>query len=891
MSRLDGFRHRLSVLFRPRRYARELAEELHFHLELEAMQQRHAGAEEDEAGFAARRYFGNVTYYGEESRRMTALPTIDALVQDVRYACRTLRRSPGFTLAVVLTLALGIGANTAIFSVVNRLLLNPLPYEDADRIVFLGEAGTRDGQVFHHPPRVDLIQAWAAQARSLEGMESDYEHAFLETGAGAARVVVGDIMTPGFPAFFGVRPLLGRTFVSTDTALGAPPVVLISEASWRRDFGASPDVIGRTIALDSMPHTIIGVMPARWNVLNTASNPEIGRVWLPLSFARSRGPTTPRLMRMLARLRPGVSAEQARHELDTIALRVPDTGPFSGERTTASVLPPGQHLVASTTRSALLVLLAAVGLVLLVACANVANLLLARGTARAREVALRTALGASRWRLVRHVLTESIVLSLAGGVLGVGLAWLGLHVITTLRPDELTTLASVRVDPLVLQFTLALSLATGVLFGLVPALQTTSPSRSRVLQSSGSGVVRRESGGRFRAVLVGGEMALSVVLLVSAGLLIRSVVFLQHRDIGFDARNLVSMTVTLPPGRYHQPSSQKLFGQQLLEGVRAIPGVAAATQAAFAPPNYAASNTGPQARGRPTDTTYSQALWALNQVRPDYFHTTGIRMLAGRTFTEAEIQAGNAVIVDEALARHFWPGGSAIGQQLRMSSRSPWLTVVGVVADVSANGLMFDTHDPQLYLPSTGAPTLQPIGAPPQLRFIFRATSDPAPVIAAIRQLCRSIDPGVAVSRVDFVESELAASIAGPRFNMALLTVFAGLALALAAVGLAAVIGYAVSERTHEIGIRMALGAREGNVLRLVVTQGMRAVIGGLAAGVAGALAATRLLSSMLYGVEPSDPITFAAVVLLLAAVALVASWLPARRATRVDPVIALRAE
>jgi len=403
--------------------------------------------------------------------------------------------------------------------------------------------------------------------------------------------------------------------------------------------------------------------------------------------------------------------------------------------------------------------------------------------------------------------------------------------------------------------------------------------------------VRNESGARFRAVLVASEMALSVILLVGAGLLIRSVVHLQHRELGFDARRLVTVEMTLPPSRYGQPASRELFARRVLDGVRATPGVVSATQAFAAPPDYGASIGGVQIQGREQGDADQRVPLSLDQVQPDYFRTIGLPLVEGRTFTDAEMRMGDVVIVNEALARRFWPTGSAIGRQLRTSGRSPWKTIVGVVGDVAAYGLMDDPHFPQLYEPYRESNALRLLGAPPQLHFIVRATSDPAPVIAATRRLTRALDPNVAVSRVELVESRLADSISGPRFNMVLLTAFAVLALALAALGLAAVIGYAVTERTHEIGIRMALGARETNVLRLVFTQGMRAAVPGVVLGVLGALAATRLLSSMLYGVAPRDALTFIAVAILLLMVAFLASWVPARRATRVDPIDALRAE
>ncbi|HEX5436782.1 MAG TPA: ABC transporter permease, partial [Gemmatimonadaceae bacterium] len=743
-----------------------------------------------------------------------------SLLHDLRSALRSLRRAPRFTAAVVITLALGLGANTAIFSVVNHLLLHPLPYPDSDRLVYLSLGG--QSAQFHLGPMAFIASAWKEQARTLDGMEAFATRDLLATGGQGAQLMHGMTITPGLPRFLGVRPVLGRAFVSDDARPGAPPVALISAAMWHRDYGGASNIIGRSITLDGTPRTVIGVMPPGWDVIADASDP--ADVWLPLSLhAPADSITGPGFtsVDVVARLRPGVPRAQLQRELDTLTARARAAEPhvIYGLDFTTRITPPSQEFVEAGTHDALLVLLAAVGVVLLVACANVANLLLARGTARRRELALRAALGASRWRLVRQLLAESILLALAAGVVGIGIGWWTLDLLVRLRPENLSALRGVGLDPLVLEFTFALALITGVLFGLVPAFQVTSSRLGHVLRSGGSGVVRG-GGSRFRGVLVAGEMALSVVLLVSAGLLVRSVVYLQHVDTGFNAHNLFAVHLSLPRSRYQTSSSRELFARQMLDGIHGTPGVAAATQAYAAPPNFSATS-GIQIQGRTLSAADQHGFFVFNSVQSDYFRTLGIPVLHGHTFTAAEMRSGNPVIINEALARHCWPGESAIGHQLRSNPGGPWATVVGVAADAASGGLTRDLHAPELYWPYRAATAPFTLGMPPGLVFIVRSTSDPAQVIAAIRQLTRSLDPDVAIPRVDLTTTQLARSMAGPRFNMALLTAFAVLALALAAIGLAAVIGYAVTERTHEIGIRMALGAREGNVLRLVVMQGM----------------------------------------------------------------------
>lgn len=810
-----------------------------------------------------------------------------SFVHDLRYALRSLRRAPRFAAVVVLTLALGIGANTAIFSVVNRLLLHPLPYPDSDRLVYLALGSAFTPRGFPVTKRITL--GWQQQARSLEGVEAYINHDFLATTGDRTDVVLGLSVTPGLMTLLRVHPVIGRGFVPEDARPGAAPVVLISTALWRRAYAGSRDVLGHTITLDGMPRTVVGVIPQEAGAIAGPSDQR--DIWLPLTLESADTAFSPTdFVNVVGRLRPGVTIAQARHELDAITARMPKQTVFSGIEQTAVVTQPSQEFLSARTHDVLLVLLAAVAVVLLVACANVANILLARGTARTREIALRTALGANRWRLVRALLVESIVLAVAGGMLGLLFAWWGTDLLARFGPDELAIAGGVPLDARVLEFTLAISLVTGVLFGLMPALRTASAQLGHTLRSGGSGVVRSGRRSRARAVLVAGEMALSVLLLVSAGLLIRSVGYLQQIDPGFDVQHVFTMRVALSRSGYQTVSSREQFGERMLSGLRRLPGVAVATEALGAPPGYTKGVEPHLHATGAAHEPHGQTIVAFNNVMPDYFKALGIRLISGRTFTQQEMTSGHAVIVNQTLAHSLWPRQPAVGQQLDLDVIGP-STVVGVAADVVTGGLTGDKHDLQLYVPYRAATVPTLIGEPPQLTFIVRTVGDPASVMAAIRPLTRSIDPDVAVRDITRMETRLGRSIAGPRFNMMLLSAFAVLALALAAVGLAGVIGYSVTERTHEIGIRMALGAQETSVLRLVIAQGMRAALIGVGLGIVGALAATRLMSSLLYGIAPRDPVTFIGVTALLLVVGLAASWLPARRATRVDPIIALRAE
>jgi putative ABC transport system permease protein len=806
------------------------------------------------------------------------------VLHDLKTACRELLKSRWFTCVTVLTLALGIGANTAIFGVVNRLMLNPLPYPNSDELVYLLLRNQRTEFSLTAPTFV--AGAWRKEARSLEAIESYSFREVLAYDESGARVMRGMRITSGLPALLEVSPLLGRVFTPADAEAGAPAVVMLSYETWQRDYGGANDVLGRTIALDEIPHVVVGVMPRRWEAFARGFFPE---VWFPLSLDGGAAEILPG--EIIARLRPDVRREAVVAELDAILTGAMAEQPrpfFGNDVVTTRIEGPADRLNAST-RDALLVLLAAVGLVLLVACSNVANLLLARGASRARELSLRSALGASTWRLVRALFAECLVLAFAAGVVGVALGWVILRILVQLRPG-MAALAEVRLDATVLAFTFGVSVATALLFGIAPALQLRSRKLGDALRHGASGVVRGGGGQRLRKLLVAAQMAMSVVLLVSAGLLVRSVIYLQNVELGFDTQGLFTAYLTLPRSRYQDVASRELLTDQLLERIRSSPGIAGATSAALGPPNLVnMSGIGFEVRGVTLSEADARAPRLYNSVLPDYFETLGIPLVEGRTFTAEETRAGNgAMIINEAAAQEFWPGESALGKEIKWGR--DWRTVVGVTENVVSQSMQ-RRDAPQFYTTHRQGPLPSGNIVLPRMTLIVRAAGDPAVGMASLRAATRELDPEIAIPTVLLTETALANTIEAPRFNMVLLTAFAVIGLVLAAVGLAAVIGYEVTERTHEIGVRMALGARTENVRRLAMRHGLTPALVGVVLGVIGALAATRLATSMLYGITPRDPLTFVGVVALLVLVAVGASWLPARRATRVDPMIALRAE
>ncbi|HET6630157.1 MAG TPA: ABC transporter permease [Woeseiaceae bacterium] len=805
-------------------------------------------------------------------------------LHDLRYAGRALARSPGFTAVAVLTVAIGIGANTAIFSVVNAVLLKPLELPEPDRLVrvYDGSAGTLGTA---SPPNfVD----WRRDNTVFEDMAAYASTGAALTGVGAAKRVAGAAVTAGFFPVLGTAPMLGRAISSADTVAGQERVVVLSHGLWQRHFGADPGITGRTVQLEGRDYTVIGVMPPGFEY------PAGAELWAPLGFSEEELATQrgAHYLDVIARLKPGVTVGEASAQMTALArvleLRHPDTN------TGASAAAVGlREAIVGDVRPALLILLGAVGFVLLIACANVANLLLARTAGRKRELAVRCALGAGRGRLVRYVLTESVVLATAGGVAGLLLAGLGLKLLLMLPVEAVPRLEGTELDGKVLGFTIAVSMLTGVLFGLLPALRAGSSSDlTGALKSGSAAITADRAGGRTRGALVVAEMALAVLLLTGAGLLLKSFVELQRVDPGFNPSGVLTFDLALPTARYPEPGQARAFFAELDRSIEALPGVESAA-GVFGLPlsgfNYTISvekQDGGPAYENPGEERYTQ----VRIITPDYFRTMEIALLAGRTLTESD-RAGTqpVVVVNESAAKLLWPGDDPVGHTFELGTtlglEGPHVggTVVGVVADVKHQGLGEESQ-PEVFAAHSQFPV-------DFMSITVRTAVPPESLIGPIREQLRAIDSELPMDQVRTMEQRVAESVAQPRFYMLLLSVFAGAALFLAAIGIYGVIAYAVRNRINEIGVRRALGACAGDVLRMVIGRAMALALGGLAVGLLAAFALTRVLSGLLYDVSATDPATFIAVAVLLPAVALLASYLPARRAARIDPMTALREE
>ena len=872
MSRLDALRHRLAVLLRPRQYARDLESERQFHLELEAMQRRHVGIDADEAHFSARRQFGNVTYYSEETRRMTSLPIVDALVQDLRYTLRMLRRSPGFATIAVVTIALGIGVNTAIMSVIHSLLLARLPYANAERLVSFGVTQIQGQFMVPAPP--GLLDAWRTRARTIEHvamMRTAWDTVVFD---GEQELVWGADIESGLPKFLGVRPMLGRTFLPQDATPGAPHAVVIGYDMWQRRFGGRPNVLGHTLEINSQPYTVIGVMPPDFDLFMGGLYRY--ELWTPLV-------PTPDATRLsaIARLRPGATTAQANRELSALI-----TSLGRDDSLYASYAPDIRTLYeirrGASMPSLLFMLAGASGFVLLIICANLANLLLARGMARQHELSIRSAIGAGRGRLVRQLLTESTLLAVIGGAAGLLVAWLTLHVLIAIRPDTLfRQLDRVHLEPVMLLWELGITLVTGLVFGLAPALMVARRGAGITLVSGARSVTGSGRSRYFRSALMIAEIALSVVLLVGAGLLVRTMRAMERFDPGFDTHRLLSMDVVLPPARYPDAPQRKAVYDALLGKVERLPGVGSAAFALVPPPAAAIAFGDLEIDGRTLGPGEHVSILNGNTIQPSYLRVLGIPLLAGQM--PSTDTSAHEVLINRTMARRYWPGSSPLGQRLRLSKTQPWSTVVGIVEDISSPELEVMGRDLWIYRPFTGSLK--------RAELVLRTRGETPALVRQIAAAVRAIDPEIRLGDASTVDQDITRSMQGQRFMMQLLTSFALLALILAAIGLYGVIAYTVSQRTREMGIRIALGARPVSVIRLVLAQGLGVTCIGVILGLASAAAATRLIRNLLFGVGPLDPGTFAVVGVLLGVVALVAAYVPARRVSRVDPVIALRAE
>jgi putative ABC transport system permease protein len=803
--------------------------------------------------------------------------------QDVRYAARTFLKTPGFTLVALVALALGIGANTAIFSVVNAVLLRALPYRDADRLVAVWEDNRRGKHPRNTISPTNFID-WQAQSKSFEGMAAFYDTRFNLTGAGDPVAVPVQIATTNLFSLVGANALLGRTFTPEDGEKGHGDVIILSYGFWQRQFGGATDVVGKTVALDGVNVTVIGVMPAdfKWFVKENSRTGKPAELWAPTTMR----PVPGRYLSAVARLKPGVTFAQAQAEMNTIASRLEQERPEFNTNMGVTLVPLREQL-AGEIKTPLMILLGAVGFVLLIACANVANLMLARAASRSKEIAIRAALGAGGGRIVRQLLTESLLLSVTGGALGIGLAAWGVDALVALSPPNLIGAAQVGVSLPVLGFTLAVSVLTGVVFGLLPALEASRADANEALKETGRGNTGSRRSRRARAAFVVAQVALALVLLVGSGLLIRSFKRLVSVDPGFEPSNLLTMRVALPARKYKEDPQVVNFFHQATTQMASLPGVRSVSVA-----NYLPFYSGLGARtsftidGQPAPAPGTEPSTDVRVVDENYFRTLNIPVLEGRTFTAQEAtEDRHTIVISEALARKYFPGESAIGKHIavEMMDKPPMNEIVGVVGDVRYDKLDGETY-PMVYWT---VPQL----AYSEMTFVIRTEGDPSALSDAARRVVQSVDPAQPVADVRTMESWIGESVSRARFGTLLLTVFACLALLLAGVGIYGVMAYTVAQRQHEIGIRMALGAERKDVLRMIVGQGMGLALSGVALGLAGGFALTRVMSGLLYGVSATDPLTFAGVALLLITVALLACVVPARRATRVDPMIALRYE
>ena len=803
---------------------------------------------------------------------------------DVRYAVRGFLKSPGFTAVALLALALGIGANTAIFSVVSAVLLRALPYRSPERLVVVWEKNRRRGDRHNVTSPANFLE-WQAQSKSFEAMAAFYDTRFNLTGAGEPAEVTAQVATANLFAVLGADAALGRTFAPEDAEPGRNNVVILSHGFWQRQLGGARDAVGKTVALSGEQMEIIGVMPPdfRWFIKENSRSGKPAELWLPTKLnPQRRG----RYMSAVARLRPGVTFEQARAEMDAVAGRLQQQSPDYNAGMGVALVPVREQL-AGELKTPLMILLGAVGFVLLIACANVANLQLARAASRAKEIAIRAALGAGRGRVVRQLLTESLLLALAGGVLGLVLAAWGVEALVALSPPNLIGAGEVGMSLPVLGFTFAVSLLTGVVFGLMPALEAARFDPNDALKESGRGSTGGPRSRRVRGAFVVAQVALALVLLVGAGLMIKSFRRLQSVDPGFDPHNLLTMRVDLPRTKYREDGQVVAFFRQATERLASLPGVRSAAAANFLP-----FYTGLGARtrftieGRPAPAPGEDPSTDVRVTDENYFRTIGIPVLKGRTFTPQEAAEKRPVIVvNEALARKYFPGEDPLGKRIavEMEPNPPMREIIGVVGDARYTKL-----DAELY--PMAYETLPQLTYS-SMTFVVRTEGDPLALAGAARREIQALDKDLPVADVRTMESWMGESVARARFGTLLLAVFAGVALLLAAVGIYGVMAYTVEQRRHEIGIRMALGATVGDVLRLVVRQGLLLTLTGVALGLLGAFALTRVMSGLLFGVTATDPVTFAGVALLLATVALVACLVPARRATKVDPMIALRYE
>jgi putative ABC transport system permease protein len=831
---------------------------------------------------AALASFGDVTRVKEAARDVRGGGIVETIIQDVRFGLRMLTKNPGFTVVAVIALALGIGVNSAIFSVVNTVLLRPLPYKDPERLVMVFEDDSRHGYPRDTPAPANYVD-WRDQNKVFESMAAMADLSFNLTGLGEPERLDGKRVSASLFPILGVEPQFGRWFAPEEDQPGENHVVILSHALWQRRFGSDAGIVGKTITMNGYSFSVVGVMPASFR-FPTADD----QFWIPIAFTQAEAARRgAHFLQVVARIKPGVTLEQARAEMSTIAARLQQQYPEQNIDLGAAVVPLHEQLVGNI-KPALLVLLGAVGFVLLVACANVANLLLARAAVRQKEIATRTALGASRLRLIRQFLTESVLLATIGGGIGLLLSVWGVRLLKAFIPPNISQAKEITVDVKVLLFTLAVSLLTGLVFGLAPAAQATKFNLNETLKEGGRDSAAGSRGNRIRGVLVVSEVALSLVLLIGAGLLINSFLRLRNVDPGFRAGNLLTMSIALPAQKYPDQARRAAFYTEMLRRVEALPGVRSAAVTSQIPLIKQGDTGNITIEGRPEPPPGQELMVAIRIVSPHYFPTMGMQLQRGRAFGDQDrADAPAAVVISESMARRYWPGEDPTGKRIcpgKPESPDDWATIVGVVNDVRQFGLDAESK-PQIYL------TYQQSGYFSPRHLVVGTNVEPHSLAASVRGAVWGIDRDQPVSNIRTMEEVLAESIARQRFSTLLLGIFGVVALVLAAVGIYGVMSYSVSQRTHEIGIRMALGAQKWDVLKLAVGQALKLVMIGVAVGLAASVVLTRVMKSLLFGVSSTDPVTFVVISLVLVGAGALASYIPARRATKVDPMIALRYE
>lgn len=857
----------------------DLERELQCDLALEEEEQRDRGLSPEEARYAAQRAFGNATLIKEQTRETWGWAPFEHRLQDLRYALRQFGRSPGFALTVVLILALGIGANTAVFSVVNGLLLRPLPYNDPERLVWIHDGLTQQDKSGWSACMEDFL-LWRNGSRSFEHLAAFSGDQFTFTGDGRAERVAGADVSADFFETLGVRPLLGQTFASNADQPSQQITAVISERLWRERYSARADILNKSVFVDGQPVTILGVMPSSFQF--RLPDAEVWRI-LPLTPPSRRGPF---ILRGVARLKPGVSLDQANAEMANLASQVENSNPKGVEHLRYPV-EPLRDVIVGDIRPLLIALSGAVALVLLISIFNVAGLMLVRAVARQQEFAIRLSIGAGRRRLVHQLLTESIVLAIAGGVTGTALALLGIRMLHTLAPSGVARLDTVGIDIRVLGFNFLVSVLSGVVFGLVTAYGVTRTNLTQSLKEGGRGKTESRGYRTLRSALVVAEISLSVILLAGAGLLVRSFVSLSNVRAGFDANAHRLLTMQISPGtkKYEQPDLLSTYWNQLVEQVNKLPGVESSALSVWLPPDHSAMSDSFVIQGRtPQD---GGPVVPVPIVSQDYFKTLQIPLLRGRYFDRQDTMTSPRVtVISQALARRYFAGEDPVGKRLKHggpNSGNPSMEIVGVVGDVKYNGVAVP-DEPVYYEASS-----QELDRPMWL--VVRTQGDAHESISAIRATIHGLDADVPISHVGSMSEAMYDSVALPRFRSMLMGAFAGAALLLACVGVYGVTAYSVSQRTQEMAIRMALGATKMNVTLLLVGNGALITLSGICLGLIGAFAAVRALKTMLFGISPADPLTFGSVALLLLFVSVVACYLPALRARRIDPIKALRTE